>query len=75
MCGPNRIPTKILYLAQDQISKRLTTICNLSFSAGIFPTILKTAKVISIHKKDSRLKVSNYRPISLLSNIDQFSNN
>ena len=37
----------------------------------IFPTILKTAKVIPIHKKDSRLEVSNYRPISLLSNIDK----
>ena len=41
--------------------------CNLSFSTGIFPTILKTAKVIRIHKKDSRLEVSNYRPIPLLS--------
>ena len=37
----------------------------------IFPTILKTAKVIPIHKKDSKLEASNYRPISLLSNIDK----
>ena len=70
-CGPNSIPTKILHLIQDKISKHLATICNLSFSTGIFPTILKTAKVIPIHKKDSRLEVSNYRPISLLSNIDK----
>ena len=59
-CGPNSIPTKILYLVQDQISKHLATICNLSFSTGIFSTILKTAKVIPIHKNDSRLEVSNY---------------
>ena len=70
-CGPNSIPTKILHFVQDQISKHLATICNLSFPAEIFPTILKTAKVIPIHKKDSRLEVSNYRPISLLSNIDK----
>ena len=72
-CGPNSIPTKILHLIQDKISKHLATICNLSFSTGIFlfPTILKTAKVIFIHKKDSRLEVFNYRPISLLSNIDK----
>ena len=38
-------------------------------STGIFPTILKTAKVIPIHKKDSKLEMSNYRTISLLSNI------
>ena len=70
-CGPNSIPTKILYLVQDQISKHLATICNLSFSTGIFPTILKTAKLIPILKKNSRLEVSNYRPISLLSNINK----
>ena len=45
-CGPNSIPTKILHLVQDQISKHLAIICNLSFSKGIFPTILMTAKVI-----------------------------
>ena len=42
-----------------------------SFSTGISPAILKTAKVIPIHKKNSKLEVSNYRPISLLSNIDK----
>ena len=61
----------MLHQVQDQISKHLATICNLSFSTGIFPTILKTTKVIPIHKKDSRLEVSNYGPISLLSNIDK----
>ena len=69
-CGPNSIPIKILHL-QDQISNHYATICNLSFSTGVFPAILKTAKVISIHKKNSKLEVSNYRPISLLSNIDK----
>ena len=70
-CRPNSVPTKLLRLVQDQISKHLTTICNLSFSTGIFPAILKTAEVIPIHKKDSKLEVSNYRSISLLSNIDK----
>ena len=32
---------------------------------------MKTAKVIPIHEKDSKLEVSNYRPISLLSNINK----
>ena len=67
-CGPNSIPTKILHLVQDQIFKHLATVSNLSFSTRIFPTIL-TAKVIPIHKKDSKLEVSNYRLI--LSNIDK----
>ena len=32
---------------------------------------LKVAEVIPIHKKNSKLECSNYRPISLLSNIDK----
>ena len=52
-----------------QKSKHLGTICFLSFSARVFPTILKTTKVIAIHKRSSTLEVSNYRSISLLSNI------
>ena len=74
-CGVNSIPTKILHLVEDQISKHLATICNLSVSTGICLTILKTAKVIPIHKKDSKLEVSNCRPISLLSNIDKIFEN
>ena len=35
-----------------------------------FSNIVKTGKLIPIHKKDSKLEVSN-RPSSLLSNIDK----
>ena len=70
-CKPNSIPTKVLHLFQDQITNHLATICNLSFSTGIFSAILKTVKVIPIHKKNSKLEVSNYRPISLSSNTDK----
>ena len=47
---------------------------NISFSTGVFPTILKVAKVIPICKKDSKLDLSNYRPSSLLSNIEKIDN-
>ena len=55
--GPNSIPTKVLHPLQDQISNHLATICNLSFSAGVFPAILKTAKVISVHKKEFETRI------------------
>ena len=58
-------------LLKDDISNQLADIFNLSFSTGIFPTQLKLAKVIPIHKKESKVLCSNYRPISLLSNIDK----
>ena len=51
--------------------EHLANICNLFFSTGIFPSTLKTDKVIPIHKGNSKLEVSNYRSISLLSNIDK----
>ena len=38
---------------------------------GIFPSVLKTAKVIPVHKNDSKLDCNNYRPISLLPNIEK----
>ena len=38
---------------------------------GIFPSVQKTTKVIPVHKKDSMLDYNNYRPTSLLPNIEK----
>ena len=69
--GPNSIPIKIMKLLNKDISDQLASLFNQSFSAGIFPSILKTSKIIRIYKKGSKLKCSNYIPISLLYNIDK----
>ena len=69
--GLNSIPTKILKLLKNDISTQLSDIFNVSFSTGIFPTILKIAKVVPVHKKQSKLAYSNYCPISLLSNLEK----
>ena len=42
----------------------------MSFISGVFSSALKIAKVVSVHKNDSKLDLPNYRPISLLSNLD-----
>ena len=42
----------------------------MSFISGVFSSDLKIAKVVSVHKNDSKLDLPNYRPISLLSNLD-----
>ena len=49
----------------------LTDIINSSLAQGIFPTQLKLAKVIPIHKTGDKTDVSNYRPISLLSSFSK----
>ena len=38
---------------------------------GVFSSVLKTAKVVPVFKKDSKSDYSNQRPISLLSNIEK----
>ena len=58
------------FLLKNQISKQLPDLFNLSFTTGVFPSALKTEKVVPVFEKDSKLYYSNYRPISLLSNIE-----
>ena len=38
---------------------------------GVFPSVLKTAKIVPVFKNDSKLDYSNYHPISLFSNIEK----
>ena len=59
--GINSVPLKILKLAKP-ISNHLSKIFNLSFSSGISPERLKTAKV-----------TPNHRPILLLSNVNKIT--
>ena len=69
--GPYSIPGNILKAMKANLCFPLTTIINMSFATGIYPDQLKIAKVIPIFKKGDKLLVSNYRPISLLSNINK----
>ena len=66
----NSIPTKILKLAKDTLSEPLSElVINKSFLTAIFPNVFKIAQLFHVFKAESRIFCSNYRPISLLSNI------
>ena len=69
--GPYSIPINFLHMHKNDISIPLSKIFNLSLRTGTYPDFLKRAMVILIHKKGSKLEVGNYRPISLLSNINK----
>ena len=60
------ITPKLIKIAKDEIVVNLTTLFNASFRLGKFPNMLKIAKVVPIHKGDSKMITSNYRPIPLL---------
>ena len=69
--GHASIPLRFLKIVADIIAIPFCRILNLSFSQGIFPELLKTAKVIPSFKAGSTDDVNNYRPISLLSIFDK----
>ena len=67
--GPNSIKIKILKVHSKTLSKPLAELINQSLNQGKFPTILKIAKVIPIHKRGDKRECDNYRPTSLISTI------
>ena len=42
---------------------------------GVFSSVLKSAKVVPVFKKDPKLFYSNYHPVSLLPNIEKYLKN
>ena len=70
--GPNSIPTEILKLLGPSICVPLKEIINISFATGIYPEKLKIAEIVAVFKnKGDPRQANNYRPISLLSNINK----
>jgi len=68
------IPTSLIKACPDVFSELISTLANLSFSEGIFPSRLKKAAVTPLIKKrgsDPDIP-SNYRPVSNLNNISKF---
>jgi len=69
--GHDEFSAKFLKLCAPYISAPLATIFNKSISSGIYPDLLKIARVSPIHKKGNKLDPNNYRPIIVLSIINK----
>ena len=59
---PNNIPIKILKGYKSEFSKPLSDMISTSFTTVIFPSALKVANIIPIHKKNDKLDCNNYCP-------------
>ena len=60
------MPVKIFKSISHYLSAPISKLVNESFSQGIFPDILKIARITPVYKSGSKFDCSNYRPISSL---------
>ena len=60
------IPIKVVKMGESFFAEHLSTVFNFCFEQGVFPEYLKIAFISPIYKKDSKLFVGNYRPVSIL---------
>ena len=69
----NDITTKILIKSGDIVCGHLTNIYNNSKRENKYPQSLKVADVTSIHKREERTLMQNYRPVSLIPTVSKLS--
>ena len=69
--GNDEISNKLLKAIGNELSKPLTIIINQCLLTGIFPDLLKIAKVKPLFKRGDTAQLNNYRPISLLPTISK----
>lgn len=69
--GWDRITTTILKQNINSLVPPITHLCNLSLETGKFPDIFKRAVVCPVYKTGNKNEPTNYRPISLLSNLSK----
>jgi Notch-like protein len=69
--GYDEIPVKILKSCKNFISSPLTYIISRSLATGMFPDRFKFSGIKPIYKNGDKNRISNYRPISLLTSFSK----
>ena len=70
--GKDGISVKILKIAKQIVSKPITMLIYKTTENTSFPSKLKEAQVVPLHKKNSQLEVGNYRPVGILPVVSKF---
>ena len=69
--GHDRLSSALLKQIKIPLISPLKFLINQSINSGVFPNLLKIAKILPIYKKDDINSVTNYRPISILPTISK----
>ena len=69
--GLDGISPRFLKDGADILCTPIMHIINLSISSSVVPTEFKSARVTPLFKKNSKLEVGNYRPVSVLSTVSK----
>ncbi len=64
--GFDQISMKLVKTVKFTFIEPITILINQMLNTGMFPDLLKIAKVVLVYKKDDETQFNNYRPISLL---------
>ena len=67
--GPDEVHGKLVIELKEEIVPALVSLFSASVETGVVPQDFRDAIVVPLHKKGSRDKAENYRPISLTSII------
>jgi len=69
--GADKIPIDIIKLCVNYIAKLHSNLFSRCLETGYFPKLMKIGKIILVLKNGEKSLISNYRPISLLSNFSK----
>ena len=64
--GLDGIPARFVRDSASIIASPLSNVINLSLLQGVVPDDLKSARVVPLFKKNDKIEVENYRPVSVL---------
>ena len=62
---------KVLKLGDISFATIISNLINLAVTTATYPNVLKIAKITPIFKSGNRSKIENYRPISVLCNLNK----
>ena len=70
-CGNDNLSPRLLRECCAELAPSLSSLFALSLEMGTVPSQWKRANVIPVYKKGNKHKVTNYRPVSLLSIVSK----